>query len=418
MTKEPTSETLVVDLNADLLGGNLADEAFWAAIKQDWRSAFARRPGPRLSPDDIDVEHLPWDDETLARLAQARREGRRCILQADSAELAARVSAALGLFDETRAAPAGAQRRIQPRPTRRRGPILLETLHAMRPHQWVKNLLVFLPMLLDHRFTLSAFGWSLVAFLSFSAIASGVYLLNDLSDLAADRRHPTKRARPFAAGRLPLALGTRAVPLLFATGFVLAALGGWNLALVMLLYAVTTTAYSFRLKGLLAADVVVLAVLYTLRIIAGSAATGIAPSMWFLSFSIFIFLSLGAVKRLAELTDLVSSEADRAGQRQPAGRAYITEDRPVIAMIATSAGFVAVLVLALYMDSAEVRAQYDSPEILWGVSLIVLFWISRTVLLAHRGEVNQDPVIFALTDKVSRWAGLVTVLLVLAASAG
>ncbi|HHC29303.1 MAG TPA: UbiA family prenyltransferase [Rhodobacterales bacterium] len=418
MTPHPTNDALVVDLNADLLGGNLADEAFWAAIKQDWRNALVRQPRTSISPDEIDIEHLPWDEDTLARLEQARHAGRRCILQAETPELAARVGAALGLFDETRAAPTGAQPRTQPRPTRRRGPILLETLHAMRPHQWVKNLLVFLPMLLDHSFTLPAFGWSLVAFLSFSAIASGVYLLNDLSDLAADRRHPTKRARPFAAGRLPLALGTRAVPLLFATGFVLAALGGWSLALVMLLYAVTTTAYSFRLKGLLAADVIVLAVLYTLRMMAGSAATGIAPSMWFLSFAIFIFLSLGAVKRLAELTDLVASEADSPGHSQPAGRAYITEDRPVIAMIATSAGFGAVLVLALYMDSAEVRAQYDRPEVLWGVSLVVLFWISRTVLLAHRGEVNQDPVIFALTDKASRWAGLVTVLLVFAASVG
>jgi len=292
--------------------------------------------------------------------------------------------------------------------------VALEALRAMRPHQWVKNLLVFLPMILGHSFTFATFGWSLLAFLSFSLIASGVYLLNDLTDLGADRRHPSKHTRPFAAGRLPLALGTRLVPALFAAGLALALVGGGMLIGVMLLYAIATTAYSLWLKGVLAADIIVLAVLYTLRIIAGAAATGIAPSIWFLSFSIFIFFALGAVKRLSELVDL-ETEAPHA---QPAGRAYSTEDRPVVAMIATTAGFIAVLLLTLYIDSSEVRAQYRAPQILWGISLVLLFWISRTVLLAHRGAVDQDPVIFALTDRVSRWSGLAVAILFIVAMVG
>lgn len=400
---------LAVDLDTDLLGGNLADEAFWAALKRDWRSALTRRRSAPVGPGDIDLAHLPWDEDVLALLNRARAEGRPTVLRAEYPELAEAVAAELGLFDSVEARTPDT--RPRPRPTRPRGPLALEALRAMRPHQWVKNLLVFLPMILSHSFSAFDFSTTLLAFLSFSLIASGVYLFNDLTDLDADRRHPTKRARPFAAGQIPLALGTRLLPALFAAGFALALLGGGALLTVMLLYAIATTAYSLWLKGVLAADIIVIAVLYTLRIIAGAAATGIAPSIWFLSFSIFIFFALGAVKRLSELVDL-ELEAPRS---RPVGRAYSTEDRPVVAMIATTAGFLAVLVLMLYIDSIEVRGQYNAPQILWGISLVLLFWVSRIVLLAHRGQVDQDPVLFALTDRVSRWSGLAAAILFVAA---
>lgn len=392
----------VVDLNADLLCGNLADEALWARMKRVGPTLRAARAAP--APQDLDLAHLPWNEAALDRVEKAHAEGRRTVLQAPDAALGEAVAAALGGFDAVEVAPG---RAVGPRAPRPAGPMPFELLRAMRPHQWVKNLLVFLPMILSHDASLATFALSLLAFLSFSLIASAVYLVNDLSDLAADRRHPTKRARPFAAGHLPLALGTRIFPALLAAGLALALLGGWGLFGVMLLYVLLTSAYSLRIKGLLAADIIVLAMLYALRIIAGSVATGIAPSMWFLSFTIFIFFSLGAVKRLAELTDL----AEDSPREQAAGRAYTTQDRPVVAMLATGAGMMAVLVLMLYVDSGEVRAQYRSPQVLWGISLVLLFWISRTVLLAFRGLVDQDPVIFALTDRVSRLAGVAVAML-------
>lgn len=405
-TADDTDEACVVDLDADLLCGNLAEEAFWARIKRDWRAVLGGRTPP--APEDLDFDHLPWNEAALERIARARAEGRRTVLRAETEALGEAVSNALGGFDAIDVAPAA---RTRPRAARPAGPLASELLRAMRPYQWVKNLLVFLPMILGHDASFATFGLSLVAFLSFSLIASAVYLVNDLSDLAADRRHPTKRTRPFAAGRLPLSYGTRLLPALLATGFALALLAGWGLFGVMVLYALITSAYSLRIKGLLAADIIVIAVLYALRIIAGSVATGIAPSLWFLSFTIFIFFSLAAVKRLAELTDL----AEDSPRERAAGRAYTTDDRPVVAMLATGAGMMAVLVLMLYVDSSEVRAQYRTPEVLWAVGLVLLFWISRTVLLAYRGLVNQDPLIFALTDRVSQLAGItVAVLFVLA----
>jgi 4-hydroxybenzoate polyprenyltransferase len=395
------SATLIVDLDADLLGGDLAGEVFWGAMRQDWRRALTGRmrdPSQAL----LGITHLPYHGPTLERCRAAREAGRRVVLVTSGpSALAEAVAQHLGCFD---AAEGGHPARKPMAPARARANDLLR---AMRPHQWVKNLLVFLPLIVAHRFDIVTFGWSLLAFLSFGLIASAVYLVNDLIDLPADRRHPSKRNRPFASGRLPLAAGTRTAPMLFVAGLGIAALAGVELFAVMALYALTTTAYSLRLKGTLAADILVLAVLYTLRIIAGAAATGIVPSMWLLSFSIFLFLSLAAVKRLTELVDI----AHNGAQRRVAGRAYVIEDRPVVAMIATSAGFLAVLVLALYIDSPDVRGQYGTPEVLWGICLVLLFWVSRTVLLAHRGLVDQDPVIFALTDRASQISGLVTAVL-------
>jgi len=392
---------LIVDLDADLLCGNLAGEVFWGAMRQDWRRALTGRmrdPSKAL----LDIAHLPYHGPTLERCRAAREAGRRVVLVTTGpAGLAEAVAQHLGCFD---AVEGGHPPRRTTEPSRARPGDLLR---AMRPHQWLKNLLVFLPLIVAHRFDVVTFGWSLLAFLSFTLIASAVYLVNDLVDLPADRRHPSKRNRPFASGQLPLAAGTLAGPALFVAGLGIAALAGVELFAVMAVYALTTTAYSLRLKGTLAADVLVLAVLYTLRIIAGAAATGIVPSMWLLSFSIFLFLSLGAVKRLAELVDI----AHNGAQRRVAGRAYVIEDRPVVAMIATSAGFLAVLVLALYIDSPDVRGQYGSPGVLWGICLVLLFWVSRTVLLAHRGLVDQDPVIFALTDRASQVSGLVIAVL-------
>lgn len=399
---------LVIDLDADLLGGDLSAELFWGAVRDDWRALL---PGRRRADHAIpDVALLAYDECTLSRLRDARRAGRETVLAAPDPILGAQVADALGLFDRVVPCAEAAAAQLH-RPTRPRLPVVAEALRAMRPHQWVKNLLVFLPMVLAQQIDASTFGLSLLAFISFSMIASAVYLLNDLIDLPTDRRHKTKRARPFASGRLPLATGGRLVPWLFAGGVVVALLGGAELFGVLLLYSLTTTAYSLYFKGKLGADIIVLAALYSLRILAGAAAVGIVPSMWLLSFSIFLFLSLGAVKRLSELVDLETENSRPIAE----GRAYRIEDRPVVAMIATSAGFLAVLVLALYIDSPEVGARYAAPGFLWGIGLVLLYWISRIVLLSHRGQVDQDPVTFALRDRVSRWAGLASAALYLAA---
>ncbi|GKY87317.1 UbiA family prenyltransferase [Sinisalibacter aestuarii] len=415
MTGTPPSDTaapFVVELDADLLRGNLRGERFWCALRSDWRAILPGNPAREVAAREFDIAHLPYDDTVLHSVRAARAAGRTTVLRAADPALAEAVAAELGCFDTTEAGPP--MRATPASRTRPRLPVFAEALRAMRPHQWVKNLLVFLPMVVGHRVDLPSLGQSLLAFLSFSLIASAVYLLNDLMDLPADRRHRTKRERPFASGRLPLSLGGRLVPALLAAGFLIAALNGPALLGVMAVYAVTTTAYSFRIKGSLGADIIVLATLYTLRIIAGSAATATVPSMWLLSFSIFLFLSLGAVKRLAELVDLESQDVRKKAE----GRAYQIEDRPVVAMIATSAGFLAVLVLALYIDTSEVQSQYNAPQFLWGIGLVLLYWISRTVLLAHRGLVNQDPVIFALTDRISRWTALVAIVLYIAAAMG
>lgn len=396
---------LVVDLDADLLRGNLASELFWSELRDDWRQTlFARTPRP--DADLLDITTLPYDAETLERCRMAQATGQRCVLvSAASPALTEAVAAHLGCFDAAEGGLSHPPSAASPRAAS--GQTARHLLRAMRPHQWVKNLLVFLPLVAAQAFTLEALTAALLAFLSFGLIASSVYLVNDLVDLPADRRHSSKRNRPFASGRLPLRYGTRAAPLLFGTGLVIAGLVSLQLLGVMLVYAIATTLYSFRVKGTLGADIVFLSVLYTLRIIAGGAATGITLSMWLLSFSIFLFLSLAAVKRLAELVDM-----ERAGiTEKAAGRAYEPEDRPIVAMIATSAGFLAVLVLALHINTPDVQVLYDAPHFLWGICLLLLFWISRTVLLAHRGLVDQDPIVFAFTDRVSQASGAVTVVL-------
>jgi 4-hydroxybenzoate polyprenyltransferase len=402
-TPRDTAPPLIVDLDRDLLRGNLRSELFWSAVRDDWRRLIGQRGGGQP-----DATRLPLDPAARNTCETARAEGRAVILaDCGAPELAAAIAAHLECFDSIEpgraAAPIAAP---VPRP-----PLMPTILRQMRPHQWVKNVLVFLPLVAAHAFDPASLGWAALAFVAFGLIASGVYVLNDLTDLAADRRHPTKRNRPFASGVLPLRFGLPMLAVLVAAGFAVAALVSPALIAALGVYFLLTTAYSMKLKGLLAVDIIVLAMLYTMRIVAGAAATGIMPSVWLLTFSVFLFLSLAAIKRLVELVDLDT----RAGVKAAAGRAYTVEDRPIVAMIATSAGFLAVLVLALYLDSPEVRAQYDQPMVLWGICLVLLFWVSRIVLLAHRGLVDQDPVVFALSDGVSRISGAVMVALFAAA---
>jgi 4-hydroxybenzoate polyprenyltransferase len=270
-------------------------------------------------------------------------------------------------------------------------------LRALRPHQWVKNLLVFVPMLAAHQLDVATFFQSLLAFAAFSLVASSVYVVNDLLDLSADRAHPRKRLRPFASGAIPLSQGTGMAGGLLLVGLLLALPLGGSFLAVMGLYCVATTAYSLHLKRRVLVDIALLAALYSIRLLAGGAATGIPLSVWLLAFSIFLFFSLAAVKRQAELVD-----AAKDGRLGASGRGYQIDDLPILSMMAVASGYLAVLVMALYLASPGVVELYAFPQALWGICCLLLYWVSRMVLVAHRGGMHDDPIVFALRDRVSR----------------
>lgn len=274
-------------------------------------------------------------------------------------------------------------------------------LRALRPHQWIKNILVFLPALAAHAFTPGVLVSSLVAFVTFSMVASSAYLLNDLFDLAADRSHPRKRNRPFASGSVNVSRGMIMVPLLLAGAIALATLfGGTGLVLVLAGYFALSTVYTLWLKRQLVIDLCVLAALYALRLLAGSEATAIPLSSWMLAFSLFLFFSLAAIKREAEMTDIAERQ-----EAQVSGRSYRVENLVVVTALGLALGFLAVVVLALYVNSPEVRLLYADPRILWLVCPVLLFWIGRMTRSARRGQVGDDPVVFAARDPVSLACG-------------
>ncbi len=270
---------------------------------------------------------------------------------------------------------------------------------AMRPYQWVKNALVFVPVLAAHRFgDAAALMQALVAFVAFSLTASSVYLLNDLVDVSDDRHHARKRNRPFAAGDLSLLQGWLLWPLLLALSIALAA-ALLPLSFVALLagYFVLTLAYSLRLKRLPMLDVLSLALLFTSRIVAGAQAVAVPLSFWLLAFSMFLFLSLAFMKRFSEIK--VAREAGRAGPLR--GRGYMKEDLELVSSLGTSAGYVAVLVLALYIQDSRTAQLYPQPQLIWVACPLMLFWLSRAWLIAHRGQMHDDPILFALKDRAS-----------------
>lgn len=271
-------------------------------------------------------------------------------------------------------------------------------LKALRIHQWVKNALIFLPLLAAHRlFDINAVLASLLAFVCFSLCASSVYITNDLLDLTADRQHHRKKNRPFAAGHLPLAAGPVAAAGLLAASLGLAALLGRDFVAALAGYYMLTSAYSVKFKRVAMLDVIVLATLYTSRIVAGTSAIHVKSSFWLLAFSMFIFLSLAMVKRYIELLS-----AQKAGKINASGRGYDIGDIPLIQSLGAASGYLSVLVLALYIDSPESRALYLHPHHLWLLCPLLLYWISRTWAIAHRGIMHDDPVVFAITDRVSR----------------
>jgi 4-hydroxybenzoate polyprenyltransferase len=277
-------------------------------------------------------------------------------------------------------------------------------ISEIRVRQWVKNLLVFLPTLLAYRFLDPAPVLnSTLAFLSFSFGASAVYVLNDLLDLEADRDHPEKRNRPFASGRLSLRVGYALIPLLLLASLALAYPLPRRFLLALAAYFAVTSLYSFFLKQIALVDILLLASLYTLRIMAGSAATGIVVSEWLLAFSMFLFLSLAAVKRYVELLRLRQriNDENSEGPARVKRRGYFAADLELIVQMGLASGYIAVLVLALYISSDTVTQLYGHPRVLWFVCPLLLYWVSRIWLLAHRGVLQEDPLSFAVNDRIT-----------------
>jgi 4-hydroxybenzoate polyprenyltransferase/phosphoserine phosphatase len=472
--RETGPGVLAVDLDGTLIRSDMLDESFWAAFARDWRTpvrALAALAGGKAALKERlrrlgmpDPAALPYRPEVLEFIAHWRARGGTVVLATAADRGAAQaVADHLGLFDAvhasdgtrnlrgaakaealvaaygargftylgdsgadvpvwaqaraavTVAAPASVRMRAQavnPEVTHLapRGGWLQPALRAMRPHQWLKNVLIFLPAMAAHQFDGATLAAAVLAFLAFSLTASSVYLLNDLMDLAADRAHPRKRHRPLASGALPIRRGMALVPVLLLAGMGLGAALGPAFAGVLAGYYALTVAYSLSLKRKALVDLAALATLYALRVVAGAVACGIVLSVWLVAFSVFLFFALAAVKRQAELVDL-----NARGQMRAAGRGYGTEDLPVVTQMAIASGFVAVLVLMLYLTDPEVMARYAHPELLWGVALVTLYWVARTVLLAARGQMSDDPVVFAARDRVSLLCAAAVAALVLAA---
>lgn len=275
---------------------------------------------------------------------------------------------------------------------------LLPYVKAMRIHQWLKNLLVFVPLLTAHAWGNGlAVLHSLQAFLAFGLCASSVYLLNDLLDLPSDRAHPRKSKRPFAAGDIPLLHGLWLIPTLLVAGVAVAATLSAMFIATLLAYLAITLAYSLHLKSYVLIDVIVLAGLYTLRVIGGAFAINTAPTFWLLAFSMCIFLSLALVKRCSELISLAKISRPKAS-----GRDYNADDLAYLASMGTASGYLSVLVLALFINSPEVATRYAHLEVLWLLCPLVLYWVSRLWIKTGRGEMEDDPIVFTLKDRGSR----------------
>jgi 4-hydroxybenzoate polyprenyltransferase/phosphoserine phosphatase len=286
---------------------------------------------------------------------------------------------------------------------------------VFRTHQWLKNILLFIPLLASHDLgNTSAWITLVFAFFSFSICASAVYVANDLLDLESDRLHPRKKKRPFAAGLVPVAQGVALVPLLLFIAFSIGALVGPAFLGWLFFYFIVTCVYSWSLKRILLVDCLTLAMLYTLRIVAGAAAISNVMSFWLLAFSVFLFLSLAFVKRYAELEALMAEGG--SSKMKLHGRGYTLRDAPLIQTMGIVAGYAAVLVLALYLNSSEVLLLYPSHEVIWGAVPIVLFWISWMWFQANRGLMDDDPLIYAVKDRTSLMAGLCFGLLLAAGS--
>ena len=470
---ESTMQTpLYADLDGTVLSTDLLYESFLSAFKASPWVAIqcigwlvqgrARLKEELAARASIDVATLPYRDSVLAFLREERASGRRIVLTTASwVSLAEAVAKHLGLFDEVLATSregnlkgeakaariaersgeggfdyigdSGADLAVWKRsrhayvvepsdrlssripqsvPVKRvfrpgePGDLLRGALRSLRPHQWAKNLLVFVPLIASHRLgELDAVLMSLAAFVSFCLLASSAYLLNDLLDLPADRAHPRKRLRPLASGQLPIPAGAALMLACLAGGAAVAATLPAAFQGTLAAYLLLTIAYSLGLKRVAILDLVSLSLLYTTRIVCGGFALGAPVSFWLLAFAMFFFFSLALLKRYAEL---IALERDAPVP----GRGYAAHDAEVVLAIGTASAMVSALVLALYINGETAKALYSRPEALWMLCPLLLYWISRVWLLAARGQMHDDPVLFALRDRASYLVGAVGALVI------
>jgi 4-hydroxybenzoate polyprenyltransferase len=369
-----------------------------------------RRFADRIS-DHLGIFKGVFATENRVSLTSWRkREALDAAFGSGNYDYAGNSSADIAVFEGARGAIVVAPDRAASKYQRRRGARLFAATRAtfkpviklLRVHQWAKNSLVAVPAVLaNYIFDVATFMACIKAFAAFSLAASSIYIINDLIDLPLDRKHKTKRNRPLAAGTISIPMG-----LLIAGALMIAAASisltlPWMFGLVMMSYVVLTTAYSLALKRMLLIDVLTLAGLYTVRVIAGAAATMIDVSFWLLAFSVFFFLSLALVKRFVELQD------NPASTSKVAGRGYRYADKQVLGEAGMASAFAAALVLALYIDSPEVQQLYGQPWLIWPLCPLVLYLTMRIWVLARRGEMHEDPVVFLLTD----WRSVLMVVL-------
>jgi len=417
--------TLVVDLEGALLRSELLMEALFSAPgRMLARFGAGGRPGMAalteiLARARLDYAHLPYDSDVLNQALAARARGARIYLVAGRfADHAAAIAAHLG-FDGV-VTPAdlatgttlpfdrGAIDRIDGRSTSR---VSWKTwAKALRVYQYAKNTLVFVPVITAHQLNLPTLFYALLAFMAFSACASGAYLMNDLLDLSADRQHPTKRHRALAAGDLKISSALLAIPALWLFALVASLCISPLFLGVLGAYLVTTIAYSLALKRKMLVDVVTLAGLYSLRIIAGAVGVGVVLSEWLLIFSLFVFTSLALIKRFSEL-----SMRESAGLADPSNRDYRITDLQIIAAMAAASAMNAVTVFSLYVSSTAVMPLYSRPWMLWLLTPLLLYWFGRALMMAHRREMPDDPIIYAFRDGPSRIAVAAMICIMLAA---
>lgn len=467
MVKKNITRTIAVDLDGTLVNTDMLAENLFLFLRVyplrvfamiAWlfsgKAYFKRRLADAIIPD---VANVPYNKELLDWLEQQRNEGASLVLAtASDYRIAKSIADHLGIFDEVlgtkeknlssankRAALVdkygdngfeyignssadfevwqsaseihvanpkhgvlSAAKKIAPIKTvfENRRPVYRAVFKALRMHQWVKNLLLFVPLLASHQIDhpdLLLNG--LLAFLFFGLCASSIYMLNDLLDLQDDRLHPGKRNRPFASGDLSIKTGVIVLLLLylmaFTGSFLLLPL---NFTLALAVYSVITLLYSLWIKSKILVDVITLALLYTLRVIAGTFVFEAMLTFWMLAFSTFIFLSLALVKRYAELKEADSrSETDKLR-----GRGYSPEDLTMISSLGAASGYLSVLILAFYIQDSNTTALYQYPQVIWLACPLLLYWISRVWLLTHRGLMHEDPVVFTLKDNTSLVVGL------------
>jgi len=465
MATDERALPLCVDLDGTLIRSDVLWECLVALLKHNpaslllvpwWlltggRSRLKRELAKRAS---LNTGNLPYNQELLEFLRTEREQGRRIVLvTAADEQLAGRIADGIGIFDEVHGSKDGtnlkgrkkaeflraefgdrrfeyvgdslsdahvwklagaayvvgngaaAKRAAAVTTVRRHFPGTKSSaarwLGALRIHHWSKNVLLFVPLLLAHKWGLRPFMMTALGVLFFGLCSSGVYILNDLLDLHSDRAHPWKNTRPFASGELSIPSGLLAFVVLegLALGLGATILNG-KFAAALVLYLVATTAYSVRLKKVVLLDVFVLSSFYTLRIWAGSLITATPLSHWLLGFSLFLFLSLSMAKRYSEL--LHASELTASGN---SGRGYRACDRELLMAIGTASTFSAIVILSLYVHSTDVVALYRRPGLLLLMCPLLLYWACRIWLKAQRGELNEDPVTLAMSDKVSYFVG-------------